>query len=142
MGLPIAWSGLGAVWGSGFRVPSSGCFPLSPLLLSVGSSSCLLAYSKPTPCGRCTIKWGSDFPVPKKGRVRAAWCSTTNKLCHGMFASYGDTDKKHVISKITYQIYCLLFALDAHVFSHHGYGRGIKAQGIGPGPISMMGIDG
>ena len=48
---------------------------------------------------------------------------------------------------------CLLIALDAHMFSHDGYGPGTKAQGaaapgpgpaapwalvLGPGPISIM----
>ena len=48
---------------------------------------------------------------------------------------------------------CLLIALDAHMFSHNGYGPGTKAQGprswvpqapahsslgLGPGPISIM----
>ncbi len=57
-------------------------------------------------------------------------------------------------------MYCLLIALDAHMFSHNGSGPGIKAQGprscgppgpgpaapwalvIGPGPISVMGTYG
>ena len=48
---------------------------------------------------------------------------------------------------------CLLIALDAHMFSHNGYGPGTKGQGavgqdlgdptpwaldLGPGPISIM----
>ena len=43
-------------------------------------------------------------------------------------------------SYITYHILpidCLLIALDAHMFSHNGYGPGTRAQGpkaAGPGP--------
>ena len=33
---------------------------------------------------------------------------------------------------------CLLISLDAHMFSHDGYGPGIKDQGLGPEPISTM----
>jgi len=29
---------------------------------------------------------------------------------------------------------CILIALDAHMFSHNGYGPGTKNQGLGPGP--------
>ena len=63
-----------------------------------------------------------------------------------------------VIIMITYYILiidCLLIALDAHMFSHNGYGPGTRAQGPkaavpqvpaqqlldlgpGPGPISIM----
>ena len=45
-------------------------------------------------------------------------------------------------------IYCLLIALDSHIFSHIGYGPGTRAQApkaavlqalvLGPGPISIM----
>ena len=33
---------------------------------------------------------------------------------------------------------CLMIALDAHMFSHTGYGPGNRAPGPRPGPISIM----
>ena len=33
---------------------------------------------------------------------------------------------------------CQLIGLDAHMFSHDGYGPGTTLQGLGPGPMSIM----